>query len=261
MTYADGDLRVSVDNSVAIVEIARAAKRNALSSAIWRALPDVARDLDGDDQVRVVVFRGEGREAFSSGADISEFPETYGTSESARAYNDAIQAGQVAIAGLSKPALAMVFGVCVGAGCGLSLACDLRFAANSARFGITPSKIGAAYSFGDTKRLVDTVGPSRAKDILFSGRLINATEALQCRLVDFLIDDDRLEEEVMAYAHGLCALSQNSLRVAKRMVDAIRGGANRETAALKGAFDAAFGHADFAEGYRAFIEKRKPRFR
>jgi len=154
----------------------------------------------------------------------------------------------------------MIHGACAGAGSGLALACDLRFAAQGARLGITPARIGAAYPFADTKALVDLVGPARAKHILFSGALIDAPQAQAIGLVDFVHPEATLAAEVTAYAQGLAALSQNSIRTAKAMIAAIEAGAASETPELEALFAAAFAHPDFAEGYSAFLAKRKPRF-
>lgn len=259
-TYADGALDLAVEGRVATLTLNREPQRNAFNLAMWRALPTIASALTGDDRVRAVLVRGAGERAFSGGADIAEFPTVYETAATARAYNDAVRAGQDAIARLPKPVIAVVFGACVGGGCGLALSCDLRFAAQGARFGIPPAKLGAAYSFGDVKQLAQLVGPARAKDILFSGRLLDADEARRIGLIDRVFCADALAAEARTYAESLAALSPVSLATSKRMVQAVRDGAETETPELRALFDAAFASADFQEGYRAFLEKRAPDF-
>ena len=261
LSFAGGALTVAVADGFATVTLNRPETRNALTAGMWRALPEVAARLAADEGVRAVLIRGAGERAFSGGADIAEFPEVYATAESARAYNDAVRAGQDAVARLPMPVVAVVFGACVGGGCGLALSCDLRFAAEGARFGIPPARLGAAYSFADTRQLVELVGPARAKDILFSGRLLPAEEALRIGLCDRVLPEAALVAEAEGYARAVADLSAVSVRTSKRMVRAILDGADAETAEHRGWLDAAFASDDFAEGYAAFLEKRPPRFR
>lgn len=258
--YADGAMTLAIEGPVATLTLNREPQRNAFNLAMWAALPEIAAGVAADARIRVLLVRGAGERAFSGGADIAEFPQVYETAATARAYNDAVRAGQSAMARLPKPVIAVVWGACVGGGCGLSLACDLRFAAEGARFGIPPAKLGAAYSFGDVKQLMQLVGPARAKDILFSGRLLEAGEALRIGLIDRVFPADALAAEAMAYAETLSTLSPVSLATSKRMVQAIRDGAEEETPELRALFDAAFASEDFQEGYRAFLEKRPPVF-
>lgn len=259
-TYADGALHLSITQGLATLTIDRPAARNALTRACWQALPEVAARLAADPAVRAVLIRGAGERAFSGGADIAEFPAVYASAESARAYNDAVRAGQDAVARLPQPVVAAIFGACVGGGCGLALACDLRFAAEGARFGIPPARLGAAYSFADTKQLVELVGPARAKDILFSGRLLPAEEALAIGLCDRVLPPETLIASAEAYLREVAALSRVSVATSKRMVRAIQDGADAETPELRALLDAAFASADFAEGYAAFLAKRPPKF-
>ncbi|HEX2891978.1 enoyl-CoA hydratase-related protein [Vineibacter terrae] len=248
------------DGAIAHVVINRPAKRNALTAQIWEALPATLRQLGEDPAIRLVVLRGAGTAAFSGGADIEEFPTVFGDAEATRRYNAAVREAQLAVEMLAKPTLAVVHGACVGGGCGLALACDLRFAAADARFGITPSKLGAAYSVPDTRRLVALVGPSRAKDILFSGRLLSAAEAAQWALVDRVFPPSALEAEAAAYAALLLANAHQSLVIAKATINAIAGLCPRPEAELDDLFEGSFQSRDFKEGYAAFMEKRRPRF-
>ncbi|MEM1430551.1 MAG: enoyl-CoA hydratase-related protein [Pseudomonadota bacterium] len=250
-TYADGAIAVE-GGTVARITLNVPTRRNAVSQAMWQALPGICRDLAG---ARVVVLSGAGGH-FSAGADISEFDRVYADDATIAASNAAVRAGQQAVADIGCPVIAMVDGVCVGGGCGLALHADLRFASERARFAITPAKLGLAYSFEDTRRLIETVGPAAAKDLLFSGRMVAAAEALRLGLVDQVVPPDRLEAEVTAYAAGIAAQSSASHRVTKRMVAAVqRGAPSPEDLA---AFDGLFSGADFREGAAAFREKRPP---
>ncbi len=260
MRNSDADLLVDIDGAIATVTINRPDKHNALNLAIWSRIGPTMATLDADPAVKVIVFTGAGGKAFSAGADMSEFAQTYRTIETTRDYSALVRAAQQAVHDAAKPVLAMIDGICVGGGCGLALACDLRFASDTSRFAITPARIGAAYSFGDTKQLVDLVGPARAKDILFSGALIDAGRAERIGLVDHVHAKDALAAQVRAYAERLCGVSQSSIRVAKQMVNAIKAGADTETEPLREAFERTFAQADFREGYDAFLNKRKPDF-
>ena len=244
---------------VAAITLNAPARRNAMSRVMWRMLEAACDAIAVDPEVRVVIIRGEG-DHFSAGADISEFHEAYADPEAARETNALVRRGQAAVRALPMPVFAEVRGSCVGGGCGLALSCDFRFAAASARFAITPARLGLAYSFDDTKQLVDLVGPSRAKDILFSARSIEAEEARTMGLIDRLVGDAQLAGAVADYAEELCSLSQTSLRVAKATVEEIVRGEEAASAGLRSAFEASFSGVDFAEGVRAFTEKRKPDF-
>jgi enoyl-CoA hydratase/carnithine racemase len=148
----------------------------------------------------------------------------------------------------------------VGGGCALALACDVRFADRSARLGITPAKLGLAYTLEDTKRLVDVVGPSLAKDLLFSGRIAQADEALRIGLIDRLYEADALADATRAWAAEVAAASQFTVQTVKRTVRRILEGQASDDATSRRAFFDAFKSPDFAEGVAAFLEKRKPRF-
>lgn len=256
----DAPLLLAREGEIARLILNRPGKHNAITLEMWRSLPRLAAEIEADSGIKAVIVTGAGGKAFSSGADIGEFATVYATPESSRAYNDAVRAGFHAVERLSKPTVAMVQGICVGGGCGLALNCDLRFAAEGARFGITPAKLGLVYSFADTKRLVDTVGPARAKDILFSGRLVDAEEALRIGLIDRLVPADRLEIETLDYVAGLTQLSQYTIRATKRIVQEMVDGADTETVAARILFDDSFAGEDFREGYAAFLAKRKPDF-
>lgn len=234
-------------------------KRNALSAAMWAAIPPLLAEAEADGAARLLIVRGAGG-AFAAGADISEFEDVYATAERAEAYSRTIAAALDGLAAFSKPTLAVIEGACVGGGCGLALACDLRFAAQGARFGITPGKLGLVYTLNDTRRLVDAVGFSPAKDILFTGRLLDAEEALDIGLISRLLPREALFEEAAGYAEQVAQASTRSARVTKRIMARIAAGQSEDDDATRKLFLEAFQSTDFKEGYRAFLEKRKPRF-
>jgi enoyl-CoA hydratase/carnithine racemase len=258
--FADGRL-ILVHGAVARLQLNQPDKRNAISQAMWKGFELACDEIESDPDIKVVVVASADGTAFSAGADISEFAEIYGSPERTQEANRAIRAAQARLRGLDRPTIAMIEGVCVGGGMGIALACDLRFAVPEARFAITPAKLGLAYSFLDTAQLVEKVGPSAAKDILFSARMIEGEEARAIGLVDRLVAADGIRSETMAYAEALTRLSQASIRTAKAVVNGISDALAAKAEAFEARVDSAFSGDDFKEGYSAFLEKRPPVFR
>lgn len=260
MPESPADLRVERRGAVATLVLDRPRSRNAINLAMYRALPEVLGSIDADPEVKVLVVRGAGDKAFASGADISEFEEVRGNAERARTYNGHVAAAENALEGMRKPTIAMVHGFCIGGGCGLALACDIRYADAAARFGITPAKLGLVYSLESTKRLVDLVGPAQAKWILFSGTHIDAQHALRTGLVDVVTDPEELEKTVGDFAEVLTTRAQFSVRSAKEIIRRITAGQAEEDEVTSQLRESSFDTDDYAEGVRAFLEKRSPRF-
>src|SRR5580658_7262729 len=236
----------------------RADRRNAISRAMWRALPAIRAAIETREDMLVALVEGEGAH-FSAGADISEFDEVFRDAAATRDYGDAVQDGLKALMDLDRPTIAVIRGVAIGGGLALALACDLRFCDADAHLAITPAKLGLVYGHAETRRLVELVGPSRAKDLLFTGRRIETDEALAIGLIDRRVET-ALEETVLGYARGLAELSQASIRGAKRAVDGISAGMICETPAYRALTESAALGPDFAEGRAAFAERRPPRF-
>jgi enoyl-CoA hydratase/carnithine racemase len=252
------DIELRFEPPLARVVLNRPERRNAISRAMWRALPAICASIEAREDILVGLIEGTGGH-FSAGADISEFAEVYRDAAATRDYSDAIQDGLQAVIALDRPTIAVLRGATVGGGLGLAIACDLRFCAADAYLAATPAKLGLIYGHAETRRLVELVGPSRAKDILFSARRVETEDALAIGLIDRRIES-ALEEAVLNYAHGLAALSQASIRGAKRAIDAIEAGMRTETPAYRVLTEAAALGPDFAEGRAAFAQKRTPKF-
>jgi enoyl-CoA hydratase/carnithine racemase len=249
-------LSLEIDGAVATLTIDRPAKRNAMSFEMWSALPGLLGEVEADESVRALVIRGT--DHFSAGADISEFTSLRADPGGARRYGAAVHAGERSIATLTKPAIAAVTGVCVGGGCEIALACDLRVAAEDARFGITPAKLGIVYNATSTKRLVDAVGPSWARQILFTGEIIDAATALRIGLVNELCADPVARATELA--RTMASRSQVSVRGAKTIITRITDGHRDEDESVHALYEASVTSDDYAEGVQAFLEKRPPRF-
>jgi enoyl-CoA hydratase/carnithine racemase len=248
-------IRLEKSGAVGRLIIDRPEARNAINMALWEAFPPLITEAEEDPEIRVLELRAaEGAGAFCAGADIKEML----ANKDNMAWRDANQAEinrvQYELARVSLPTVAFVDGDCVGGGCGLALACDIRVATSRARFGITPGKLGLVYPLHDVKLLTDLVGPGQAKRILFTAELLAAQEAQRIGLVEVLAESaDPLIEQILA-------TSTYSAIENKRFVRRIIEGQTGDDAETLGIFGAAFTREDFAEGAAAFSEKRKPRF-
>ena len=251
-------LRLDITGGIARLLIDRASKRNAFDQAMWKAFPGLVTAAMDDPAVRLLVVAAAAPGAFCAGADIGEFASA-STDAAWRACNQAaIRTTQVTLARAPKPTLAAVDGDCIGGGCGIALACDVRIASPVARFGITPARLGLVYPLHDTKLLVDLVGPAQAKWLLYSGTLINAAEAHRLGLVQQVAAD--LEGAIAGFADAVLAASPASQRATKAIVRRILDGAVDDDAESAAGFDSAFTGADFREGVAAFLAKRQPVF-
>jgi enoyl-CoA hydratase/carnithine racemase len=264
MSLADGlagrksreGFRVGVDDDgVAVISIDRAAKRNAITLDMWEALPSLLTDLTSVEGLRVLLITGEG-ESFSAGADVRELRDIYAEPSRARAYQDTNVAAEAALASFPYPTVAAIRGACIGGGCQLAVACDVRLAADTAQFGVTPAKFGIVYPVEPTARLTRLVGPARAKYLLYSADLVGAGQALIFGLVDEVVPDAGLETRALEFARTIAARSPQTVGAAKAVINALgsKRDANMELAAWQRATD------DVREGITAFLDGRKPRF-
>jgi len=249
-------LAVKVDGLVGTLTLDRQGRRNAISHAMWRGIPGALAALAG---VRVVVLRGAGGH-FAAGADISEFETVYGSREAAADYAVSMAGAMDAVLGCDKPVLAAVSGNCIGGAVAMTLCCDVCFADDTANFAVTPAKLGIAYSFADTRRLVARIGAPAARDLLFSARRIDAAAALAVGLVDRVFPAGELDTAIGDYASLLAGASPASQRVAKDFVARAVAGQVFEDAATRAAYLDILEGPDSLEGRAAFWEKRKPRF-
>ena len=236
-------------------------RRNAISSEMWREIPRVAQQLDDDPDVRVVIVRGEGEVAFAAGADISEF-EKRRVGDDARAYDMDNVTAFAALATLSKPLIACIHGFCVGGGCALSLTADLRYSADDGVFAIPAGRLGLGYGAGGLESLIRVVGLPAAKEIFFTARRFDAAEALQMGLVNRVLPKAELDAFVRKTAETIAANAPLTLRSAKLIMGELsKESARRDTEAMSDSIRDCYESADYAEGVRAFLEKRRPEFK
>ncbi|MEP5938432.1 MAG: enoyl-CoA hydratase/isomerase family protein [Erythrobacter sp.] len=247
-------LRLELDGHVAHLLIDRADKRNAFNMAMWQALPGLLDQAERNPDARVLLLRAADGGAFCAGADIKELLANKDDAGWRSANQSAINTVQHKLARLDMPTIAWVEGDCVGGGCGLALACDMRLATENARFGITPAKLGLVYPLHDVKLLVDLVGPGQARRMLYTGELLDAAEAQRIGLIEHITTGPDVAIE------GLLAASPHSIRESKRMIRFVLDGQTEESEVTAEMFARAFTMPDFAEGTQAFVDKRAPVF-
>jgi enoyl-CoA hydratase len=238
------------------------ARHNAVSVEMWKAVPEILEEFGRDEKIRVVVLAGVGGKAFVSGADISEFGEKRHSREATLAYNATVERASDTLLACKKPTMAMIQGYCIGGGLAISLCCDLRIASQDSRFGVPAAKLGLGYAYPGIERLADVVGPSFAKEIFFTARQFDATEALEMGLVNRVRPAAELESFVIGYAGMIGANAPLTVGAVKLCVtEYVKEPAKRDLAACQAAVDRCFASADYVEGRTAFMEKRKPVFR
>jgi enoyl-CoA hydratase len=236
-------------------------KLNALSPGMPEDALRVIEAYEADPAIKVVIMRGAGRKAFISGADIKSFDKTRADAATARRAREISGKLRLRLLNLEKPLIAMIHGYCLGGGLGMALNADLRFASADAQFSVPAAVRGVAYAPEGLKSLVDLVGPSVAKDIMFSARRMKADEALRIGLINRVVDADELEAVTVAYAETLAANAPLSVRASKYFINQLGlERAERDEARMDAMQREAEGSEDFKEATRSFMEKRKPVF-
>jgi enoyl-CoA hydratase len=237
-------------------------KHNAMSYEMWRAVPQIIADFEGDPEVRVIVLTGAGERAFVSGADISEFESKRSAEENIKIYDAAGAAAQRAIVEATKPTIAMIRGICIGGGLAIALNTDVRICSANSVFAVPAAKLGLGYKYDGIKRLVDIVGPAFAKEIFFSANKFTAEDARIMGLVNRVVPEPELESAVRKFAATVSANAPLTVKAAKMAINAaVDDPDKRPLAEIDVAVKACFASEDYIEGRRAFMEKRKPNFR
>ena len=262
MTLSTTDRMIAEkDGAIGWITFNNPARHNAVSMAMWQALFDIVTDYGSDDAIRVIVVKGAGDRAFVSGADISEFEEKRSSPETTRIYHETSHRATSALKNVDKPTIAMIRGYCIGGGVSTALACDLRIAADGAKFGVPAAKLGLGYEYDGVRTLMDVVGPSFAKEIFFTARQFTAQEALAMGLVNRVLPDAQLEAFVRDYAATIAANAPLTVASIKTIVaQALKDESARDNALCEQVVGRCFGSADYVEGRQAFMEKRKPKF-
>lgn len=262
MTTLTDKIIVEKSNGIGRFIFNQPQKHNAISFDMWQGISHAMSDFAADDSVRVVVLSGAGEKAFSAGADISQFAEKRADKDGVEEYERVALKAHDDLTYIDKPTIAMIQGYCIGGGAGVALCCDLRIAAQDARFAIPAARLGLAYRWDDVYPLVQLVGASFAKEILFTGRQFSADEALGMGLVNKVVPRAELEACATEYAERIAANAPLTVRTAKRTIgEALKDPGDRDLAAIRVLVDECFASDDYAEGRKAFMEKRKPEFK
>jgi enoyl-CoA hydratase/carnithine racemase len=236
-------------------------KMNALSPGMYEDAQSVIDSYAADPAIKVVVMRGAGRKAFISGADIKSFDKTRSSPEAMRRSAEAPAKLRRTLLDLEKPLIAMIHGYCLGGGMGMALNADMRFASEDSQFSVPAALRGIAYAPSGLKQLVDLVGPSAAKDIMFSGRRLKSDEALRIGLINRVEKAEELEAATIAYAETLAANAPLSIRASKYFINQLGlERSQRDDARMEAMQREAEASEDFKEATRSFLEKRKPVF-
>jgi enoyl-CoA hydratase len=245
-------------DGVRILTIDRPEKRNALNAAVRTALSAALAEADADPAVRVVVFTGAGDQAFVAGADVAEFAGRTPIEQ-----REAMRVGLFDdVWNFPKPTIAMINGWCLGGGCELALACDLRIGADSAKLGQPEVRLGIIPGGGATQRLPRLVGYGKALQLVLTGEIVDAVSAYEIGLLDEIVPAVELRERTLEIARSMAEKSPVTLAIAKRALRAaLEMPLSAGLAHERDLFALAFATEDKEEGVRAFLEKRPPQWK
>ncbi len=215
-----------------------------------------------DDGVLVVVMSGAGGRAFASGADISEFDQRRANATQRKQYAEISERGHYWLGHFNKPLIAMIHGFCIGGGLAIALNADVRFATPGSKFGVPAARLGLGYEYPGLAKLARLVGPSSARDIMFTARFLETDEALKIGLVNFVVSEQEIEARVKDYVDLIAKNAPLTVKAAKAAVNAFEKYSVLEAAKeIAPMVDACFDSEDYKEGRQAFAEKRPPNFR
>ncbi len=258
---ADGHILLRREPPVATVTINRPAQRNAISFTMWGQLTELMNDLDNDRDIRCVVIAGAGDEAFSAGADISDFEAHRSDSQRGRIYNRAVDGLLEKVAEMGTPVISMIDGFAAGGGCELAVATDLRIASENSRLGIPVARLGITIGHREMYGLVNLVGKGNALYILLSGRLLDAAESLRIGLVNQVVPPEQLEAVAYKLAADIASLAPLSHAVNKKTLNQVLAKPSLDLTPDEADLPLTqFDTRDYQEGYRAFLQKRRPTF-
>jgi 1,4-dihydroxy-2-naphthoyl-CoA synthase len=251
-----------LDQTTLHIRFNNVARHNALSVDMWEAVPALLSQAEHDMRVRLVVFSGAGEKAFVSGADISQFEDMRAAKEAVTKYEHMAETALMSIYNFPKPTLACIRGYCIGGGVNVAISCDMRIAASDAIFSVPAAKLGLGYRYSAMKNLVDLIGPGAAKDLFFTARRLDANEALRLGLVSRVCETENLPELLAEYTSALAANAPITIAAAKAITkEILKPSPELDMALCQQLIRKCFDSADYAEGRKAFMEKRKPVFK
>ncbi|WP_135077824.1 enoyl-CoA hydratase-related protein [Terasakiella sp. SH-1] len=251
---------VQRDDAIVTITLNNPEKRNALTKPAWQKLGDVMEELSADNDLRCIIIRGAGDEAFAAGADISEFPEERSSAAQAKAYGEIVTRTVKAIEECRHPTVAMIKGACTGGGLEIACACDMRIAGESSRFGVPINRLGHTLAYPELDAILRLVSPAVMLELLLEGRVVDADYALRVGMINRIVEDWEVEEEAKQCAERIAKGAPLAARLHKKMVSRLK----RPEPLTQTELDEAFSTCDsedYQNGYRAFMEKKKPVFK
>jgi enoyl-CoA hydratase/carnithine racemase len=250
--------KYETDAPLAILTFNRPEARNAMTWEMYEALVDACEQVDRDARIRVLILRGAGGRAFVAGTDISQF-QNFTDREDGLKYEQRLDAVLDRVERVTKPTIAQVQGVAAGGGCAIALACDLRVATPESTFGIPIARtLGNCLSAATCSRLVDLLGPARVKDLMFTGRFVQAEEARALGLVTRIAAAEDIDRSVVELALDIASNAPLTLRATKEIIRRLAAKRRLDPGADADLVEQCYTSEDFREGVTAFLAKRKP---
>ena len=262
-TYTTSTERVQtwLDGSTLHIRFNNVARHNALSVDMWEAVPPLLKIAETDGRVRLVVFSGAGEKAFVSGADISQFEDMRAAKEAVTRYEQMAEEALMSIHDFPKPTLACIRGWCIGGGVNVAISCDIRIAATDAVFSVPAAKLGLGYRYSAMKNLVDLIGPSATKDLFYTARRVGAEEAKAIGLINRFASVEELPALLAEYTDTIAVNAPLTIQAAKAIArEILKPTPELDMALCQSLIRGCFDSADYTEGRKAFMEKRKPVF-
>jgi enoyl-CoA hydratase/carnithine racemase len=254
-----GVINYTTNEHIATIEVCDPEKYNAVSLSMWIDIKKSIDKINADSQIRVCIMRGHGEKAFVSGANISEFETQRGSKDASEVYNAAVEAAQKAISNCKVPVIAAISGICYGGGLALALSCDMRYASPNSKFRMPAARLGLGYGYRNMQQFLANLGPIFTSEAFFSANVYSASQAEKMGVIN------TVQEDVFAYCQELASqIAGNApltVQAAKRAIRSIMQNDQTNIESISAQINACFDSKDYAEGRKAFAEKRTPNFK
>ncbi|MBN19270.1 MAG: hypothetical protein CL758_07360 [Chloroflexi bacterium] len=259
---SDNSIKLRIKNNIATIYFNRPEQHNVINYDGWMKLKNTVEQIQLNKNIKVLILRGEGNQAFSAGADIKDFHLSRNNSKQAKIYSKAFDGSMDAIEDLNIPTISMIEGFCIGGGCEVSTTTDIRIASVTSKFGIPVAKLGISIGYREMRRLVNLIGPGNTSYILFSGKIIDSNEALKMGLINFIVKSSKIEQFTYELANNISALAPLSHMQHKKTLKKVLRDPNLQNLTDEDnnfPFEV-FDSSDFHLGKDAFINKKMPKF-